>query len=67
MTHLTGSSCPSKQTDFQEQMDLARWEGEGGAPAVHIHGRASHVTRCGVAAGSAVQRPLRVRELVPAN
>jgi hypothetical protein len=37
MTHLTGSSCSSNyETYLQEQLDLARWEGEGGAAAQHV-------------------------------
>jgi hypothetical protein len=67
MTYLKGSFCPSNyQTDFQEQMDLARWEGDGGAPAAHTHRRGSQLTRCDVVASSAVYRPLRVREQVQA-
>jgi hypothetical protein len=66
MTHLTGSSCSSNyETYLQEQLDLARWEGEGGAPAQHVH--QAHPKLCHVAAASEVFRQLRVRELIPTS
>jgi hypothetical protein len=65
MTHLTGSSCTSNyETYLLEQLDLARWEGEGGALAQPVHW--AHPKACHVAPASAVFRQLRVRELIPA-
>jgi hypothetical protein len=67
MTHLTGSSRSSNyETYLQEQLDLARWEGEGGAPAQHVHQASAHPKPCEAAAASAAFRQLRVRELIPA-
>ena len=64
MTHLTGNACTSNyETYLQEQIDLARWEGEGGAPARPVH--RAHPKPCHVAAASAVFRQLLVRELLP--
>ena len=47
MTHLTGSSCsPRSEADRQEQIDLARWEGEGGAIARHVRRASAQPKRC---------------------
>ena len=65
MTYLTGSSCSSNQeTELQEQIDLARWEGEGGVPARHVHRATPHAKSRRVAATSATYR---VREPIPSN
>jgi hypothetical protein len=36
MTCLTSSRPSYREAEFQDQLDLVRWEGEGGAPAPQI-------------------------------
>jgi hypothetical protein len=49
------------QTDFQDQIDLARWEGEGGAPAPRV----AHADTSRAEAPSAT-RMARTRDPLPA-
>ena len=63
MTHLTGSSYSSNYEKYlQDQRDLARWEGEGGAPAQHLHRAPSKP--CHLAPAGTVFKQLRVPELI---
>ena len=43
-------ACCARSMDFQEQLDIARWEDDGGAPARHYHAGRTDVEASAAAA-----------------